>query len=148
MSEASDFIKKYFHTYKKVKDYLESQKEFAKKHGYSETLTGRKRPIPDISAKNAIVRAAAERLAINTPLQGTAADLIKIAMINIDKKIYKTDDPIAHMLLQIHDELLFEVKDEHVSKLSSLAKKEMEEVFTLKVPLIVDISVGKNWGEC
>jgi DNA polymerase-1 len=148
MSEASDFIKKYFHTYKKVKDYLESQKEFAKKHGYSETLTGRKRPIPDISAKNAIVRAAAERLAINTPLQGTAADLIKIAMINIDKKIYRTDDPIAHMLLQIHDELLFEVKDEYVSKLSSLAKKEMEEVFTLKVPLIVDISVGKNWGEC
>lgn len=146
--EAKEFIDKYFHTYKRVKEFLESQKEFAKKNGYSQTLTGRKRPILDIHAKNPMIRAAAERLAINTPLQGTAADLIKLAMIAIDKKIYKQDDSMAKMLLQIHDELLFEVPDPHVETLIDLAKYEMEHVFKLKVPLVVDISIGKNWGEC
>lgn len=147
-AEAKEFIEKYFKTYKKVKEFLEYQKELAKQNGYSVTLTGRKRPIPDINAKNPIVRAASERLAINTPLQGTAADLIKIAMIEIDKKIYKSDEYQAKMLLQIHDELLFEVFDTHVENLSKMAKHEMEQVFKLKVPLVVDISIGKNWGEC
>jgi DNA polymerase I len=147
-AEAKEFIEKYFDKYKKVKEFLESQKEFVRKHGYSTTLTGRKRPIPDIHAKNPMIRQAAERLAINTPLQGTAADLIKLAMIDIDKKIYKHDISLGDMLLQIHDELLFEVKNENIDSLSQLAKKSMENVFHLKVPLTVDISVGKNWGEC
>lgn len=147
-TEAKEFIDKYFKTYKKVKEFLESQKEFARKHGYSQTLTGRKRPIPDIDAKNPMIRAAAERLAINTPLQGTAADLIKLAMIEIDKKLYKNDDHFAKLLLQIHDELLFEAPDSHCDQLATMAKQEMEGVFKLKVPLIVDISIGKNWGEC
>lgn len=146
--EAKEFIDKYFHTYKRVKEFLESQKEFARVHGYSQTLTGRKRPIPDIHAKNPMIRGSAERLAINTPLQGTAADLIKLAMIEIDKKIYKHDDSFAKLLLQIHDELLFEVPDNNCEELAKLAKHEMEHVFKLKVPLVVDISIGKNWGEC
>jgi len=147
-AEAKEFIEAYFNKYRKVKDYLESQKELARARGYTETLTGRKRPIPDIHAKNPMVRHAAERLATNTPLQGTAADLIKMAMIEIDKKIYKTKEPLALMLLQIHDELLFEVEDGKIDSLSHLAKKEMEGVMQLKVPLVVDISIGKNWGEC
>jgi DNA polymerase-1 len=147
-SEAKEFIEKYFHKYRKVKDFLESQKEFAKKNGYSQTLTGRKRPIPDITAKNPMVRSAAERLAINTPLQGTAADLIKLAMIGIDKKLYTHKEPLGDLLLQIHDELIFECPDNQTQTLAQLAKYEMEHVFKLKVPLIVDISIGKNWGEC
>jgi DNA polymerase-1 len=147
-SEAKEFIEQYFNKYKRVKEYLESQKEFVKEHGFSTTLTGRKRPIPDISAKNPIIRQAAERLAINTPLQGTAADLIKLAMIQIDKIIYKDKDPLGHMLLQIHDELLFEAEDVKIQQLADVAKKEMENVMQLKVPLTVDISFGKNWGEC
>lgn len=147
-SEAKEFIEQYFKKYKRVKEYLESQKEFAKQHGFSTTLTGRKRPIPDISAKNPMIRQAAERLAINTPLQGTAADLIKIAMIGIDKLIYADKKPLGHLLLQIHDELLFEAEDSNIQELASIAKKEMEHVMQLKVPLVVDISFGKNWGEC
>lgn len=146
--EAKDFIEKYFSTYKRVKEFLESQKEFARLNGYSQTLTGRKRPIPEINAKNPMIRAASERLAINTPLQGTAADLIKIAMIRIDQKIYSEPQYQAKLLVQIHDELLFEAVDEAVPLLSTMAKYEMEHVFDLKVPLTVDISIGKNWGEC
>lgn len=147
-TEAKEFIEKYFKTYKRVKEYLESQKELVRASGYSVTLTGRRRPIADINAKNPMIRQAAERLATNTPLQGTAADLIKMAMIGIDHQLYKQPTPLGLMLLQIHDELLFEVKDESIQELAALAKKEMEGVFKLKVPLIVTISVGKNWGEC
>ena len=97
-----------------------------------------------------MIRAAAERLAINTPLQGTAADLIKLAMIQIDKALQKQSHqgPRGTMLLQIHDELLFEAPDSEIESLSRLVKNLMENVFTLKVPLVVDISIGKNWGEC
>jgi DNA polymerase-1 len=109
-------------------------------------MTGRHRPIPEINSKNPILRAASERLAINTPLQGTAADLIKIAMIQIDSMLkHRNSD---HMLLQIHDELLFESPDTHVHELSAQVKNIMEGVMKLKVPLEVHISIGKNWGEC
>lgn len=147
MKEASAFIQTYFARYPKVKQYLESCKAFAKQHGYVSTITGRKRPIPDIDSKNPMIRAAAERLATNTPLQGTAADLIKIAMIQIHKHL--SDKSIhAKMVLQIHDELVFEVHEESLTALSNSVKEIMENVFQLKVPLLVDISIGKNWGEC
>jgi DNA polymerase-1 len=145
--EASKFIKKYFERYPSVKDYLEQCKNEARLHGYATTITGRKRPIPEIDNKNPMIRAAAERLATNTPLQGTAADLIKIAMLQIHEKLI-AENLDARMILQIHDELLFEVRKEHVDALSAIVKKIMEGVFTLKVPLVVDISIGKNWGEC
>ncbi|MGR3911767.1 MAG: DNA polymerase I [Candidatus Rhabdochlamydia sp.] len=144
--EASQFIDTYFDRYKRVKDFLESCKESARKTGYAITMTGRKRPIPDIVSKNPLIRNASERLAINTPLQGSAADLIKMAMINIDT--YLKEKPQCHMLLQIHDELLFEAPQNEMPSLSHEVKRQMESVMQLKVPLEVHISIGKNWGEC
>lgn len=145
--QASNFIHTYFERYKKVKEYLEFCKMTTRKKGYAMTITGRKRPIPDIDNKNPMIRNAAERLATNTPLQGTAADLIKLAMLQIQEKLEKSDIK-AKMILQIHDELLFEVHEDSVDNLSKMVKKIMENVFTLRVPLLVDISIGKNWGEC
>ncbi len=141
--EAATFIEKYFQRYKRVKEFLEFCKESVRKTGRAVTMTGRQRPIPDIVSKNPILRAAAERLAINTPLQGTAADLIKIAMIQIHPACFP-----AYLLLQIHDELLFEGPDAYMGQLSTKVKSMMENVMQLKVPLEVDISIGKNWGEC
>lgn len=145
--EASEFIKNYFERYPKVLDYLETCKVQAKKTGVSKTLTGRERPIPEMSNKNPIIRAAAERLAINTPLQGTAADLIKIAMIEIENTIEKQNLK-GSMILQIHDELIFEVPDEEISIFKKLVKEKMEKVIQLNVPIEVHIEVGKNWAEC
>ena len=145
--QASKFINTYFERYPKVKEYLDEMKKKARELGYASTITGRKRPIPEIDNKNPMIRNAAERLAINTPLQGTAADLIKIAMIKIHDAIAQSGVP-AKMILQIHDELVFEVHKDSIEPLSSMVKQTMESVFTLSVPLEVDISVGKNWGEC
>lgn len=145
--EAAAFIETYFQRYKKVKEFLEFCKESAKATGRSLTITGRQRPIPEIDSKNPMLRAAAERLAINTPLQGSAADLIKLAMIGVDSLLQKRKE-LGYMILQIHDELLFESPDRELSTLSLEVKKIMEGVFSMKVPLIVDISFGKNWGEC
>jgi len=145
--EAEAFIKTYFERYSKVKEFLEFCKEGVRKTGRAVTLTGRQRPIPEIHNKNPMIRTAAERLAINTPLQGTAADLIKMAMIQVDHHL-QSHTHQGKMILQIHDELLFETPDEEAHKLSSAVKKIMEGVFTLSVPLIVDISIGKNWEEC
>jgi DNA polymerase-1 len=142
---AAHFIETYFQRYKKVKDYLEFCKESARTKGVAYTMTGRQRPLPEILSKNPMLRALAERLAINTPLQGSAADLIKIAMIRI-QSLWNFKKSFS--VLQIHDELLFEAPEEEIDKLSSFVKKHMEEAFSLKVPLIVDISVGRNWGEC
>ncbi len=142
--EAAAFIETYFKRYSHVKEYLEFCKESVRKTGRAVTLTGRQRPIPEIHNKNPQLRAAAERLAINTPLQGTAADLIKIAMIQIDALPH----PKGHLLLQIHDELVFEAPDEKIHALSSQVKTIMENVMKLKVPLEVKISIGKNWGMC
>ncbi len=145
--EASQFIKTYFERYPKVSEYLEECKEKARKTGFATTLTGRQRPIAEIHNKNPMIRAGAERLAINTPLQGTAADLIKIAMIQIDQEIQKKELK-GFMILQIHDELIFEIPDEEIPTFHHLVKTKMEHVFKLLVPIEVHISVGKNWGEC
>ncbi len=144
--DAANFIDTYFERYKRVKDFLEFCKESARKTGRVITLTGRQRPLPEILSKNGALRAASERLAINTPLQGTAADLIKIAMIEIDH--FLLNSPLGYMLLQIHDELLFESPDDHIHILAKEVKYRMENVMKLNVPLEVHISVGKNWGEC
>lgn len=145
--EAAKFIETYFHRYGKVKQFLEFCKEEARTKGYAITMTGRKRPIPDIHSKNGMIRAAAERLAINAPLQGAAADLIKLAMIDLETKL-GSHSHLGKILLQIHDELVLEGPEESIEKLGHLAKTCMEGVFALKVPLVVDISIGKNWGEC
>jgi DNA polymerase-1 len=145
--EASDFIQKYFARYPKVSAYLDFCKTQAEKTGYAVTLTGRKRPILEIHNKNPQIKAAAERLAINTPLQGTAADLIKLAMIEIEKTLLQKNMQ-GFMILQIHDELIFEIPDEEIAFFKALVKEKMEGIFSLKVPLTVDVTVGKNWGEC
>lgn len=145
--EAEEFIKTYFERYAKVKEFLHFCRESVRKTGRAVTLTGRQRPIPEIHSKNSAIRAAAERLAINTPLQGTAADMIKMAMIQVDAYLKKHPDE-GKMILQIHDELLFETPDKEADRLAHEVKNLMEGVFTLNVPLIVNISIGKNWGEC
>ncbi|MBI3901022.1 MAG: DNA polymerase I, partial [Chlamydiia bacterium] len=122
-------------------------KEKARKTGWAISFSGRKRPIPELSNPNPTIRAAAERLAINTPLQGTAADMIKLAMIAIDQEIDRQNLQ-GKMILQIHDELLFEVPDLELPIFQKLIKEKMEQVFTLKVPIIVDTAIGKNWAEC
>ncbi len=147
MREASEFIQRYFERYPKVSDYLESCKTAARKTGIAITLTGRQRPIPEIDNKNPSIRAAAERLAVNTPLQGTAADLIKMAMIEIDRVMGERNLE-GKMILQIHDELIFEVPDNEVPVFEKLVKEKMEHVLKLSVPIEVHLAVGKNWAEC
>lgn len=145
--EADVFIRTYFERYSKVKEFLNFCIDSTRKTGRAVTLTGRHRPIPEITSKNPAIRAAAERLAINTPLQGTAADLIKMAMVQADSHLQKHPRE-GKMILQIHDELLFETPDDEAERLAAAMKNIMEGVFTLNVPLVVDISIGKNWGEC
>ncbi|MCB1118818.1 MAG: DNA polymerase I [Chlamydiia bacterium] len=147
MKEAAQFIETYFKQYPKVQAFVERCKEETAKTGKAVTLTGRERLIPEIHSKNPQLRAAAERLAVNTPLQGSSADLIKLAMLKLDRQL--TEHYLqAKMILQIHDELIFEVPDEEIDTLTPLVRNAMEGVWQLKVPLIVDIHVGKNWKEC
>ena len=147
VKDAERFIRSYFDRYPKVKDYIDSAKQTARETGKAVTLTGRERSIPEINATNQILRNAAERLAINTPLQGTAADLIKMAMLAIDKWLTK-EQLQAKMLLQIHDELLFEVPNAEIEQLKTGVSHYMQTVLPLSVPLLVEIGVGKNWKEC
>lgn len=145
-NEARLFIESYFHNYPGIKRYMENTLEAARKQGYVTTLCGRKRNLPEITSDNGQVRGFAERTAINTPIQGTAADLIKIAMIRIRNRLEKHELD-ANMLLQVHDELVFEVHKDHEQDLKDVVREEMENAMELKVPLTVDIGTGKNWLE-
>ena len=144
--EAAQFIAAYFEKYPGVKQYLESTKEQARKEGFVQTLLGRRRSIPEINSSNRQVREAAERMAINMPVQGTSADIIKVAMINLDREIDKRRLE-SKMLLQVHDELIFEVPEAELEEMSQLASKLMSTAIELSVPLKVDIKTGTNWGE-
>ena len=144
--EAKEMIENYFATYPQLKIYMVSQLESAKEMGYVSTILGRKRHLKDINSNNFVVRGQAERNAVNAPIQGSAADVIKIAMINIDKKL--TDENLkTKMLLQVHDELIFEVPENEVERMKTLIKTEMENAVETKVPLLVEVGVGKNWLE-
>jgi DNA polymerase-1 len=143
---AQDYIDNYFQRHQGVKrstDWILTQ---AKENGYVATLLTRRRYLPEINSKNHTVRQFAERTAINTPLQGSAADLIKAAMINIFKRL-RDMNISAMMIMQVHDELVFEVLDNEVNEVVEMVKDEMEGVMKLLVPLKVDIGVGKNWDE-
>ena len=144
--EAKKFIDKYFQLYKKVKIYMERTVEDARDIGYTLTLMNRKRYLPDLNSKNRQAREAAERIAINSPVQGSAADLIKLAMINLDREIAQKKLN-SRMILQVHDELVFECPSEEEEEMRALVKKEMEEVMPLKIPLVVDIGWGDNWND-
>ena len=147
VENANQFITLYFKQYPRVKEYVEESKKIARETGRAVTYTGRERLIPEINNKNIQIRNAAERLATNTPLQGTAADLIKMAMLIIDEKLRK-EKLEGYMILQIHDELIFEIPDREIEVMKPLVQESMQGVLTLKVPLIVDITIGKNWAEC
>lgn len=144
--EAQNFIDKYFMTYSKVKDYMENTVAFAYEHGFVETIFGRKRYLPELASPNRMIKEFAERAAINQPLQGTAADLIKMAMINVDK-VFKENNLKSKMVMQVHDELVFEVVADELEQVKTLVKQEMQNVANLKVPLLVDINWGKSWKE-
>lgn len=144
--EAQNFIDKYFMTYPKVKDYMENTVAFAYEHGFVETIFGRKRYLPELASPNRMIKEFAERAAINQPLQGTAADLIKMAMINVDK-VFKENNLRSKMVMQVHDELVFEVVADELEQVKTLVKQEMQNVANLKVPLLVDINWGKSWKE-
>jgi len=144
--EAKEFIAQYFERFAGVRAYLDRQVELAREQGYVETLFGRRRYINDIRDKNFNVRAFAERTAQNTPLQGSAADLIKVAMRRIHDAL-RGEGFATRMLLQVHDELVFEAPEEEVERVKPLVKKLMEGAATLDVPLVVDVGVGKNWLE-
>lgn len=144
--EAKDYITYYFERFNGVKSFLDSLKEICEEKGYSETLFGRKRFLPDINSNNRTIKAMAERVAINSPIQGTAADIIKIAMINIDKKL-KEENLKSVMILQVHDELIFQVPETEIDIMSKLVVDQMEEAVKLSIPLKVEFGVGKNWLE-
>jgi DNA polymerase-1 len=146
-AEARQFINAYFEKYNGVRRFIDKTLEEARRDNHVKTLFGRVRPIPDISSKNANLRGFAERTAVNTPLQGTAADLIKLAMIRIDAALRERDLK-SRMTLQVHDELVFEVPEAELDIVRSLVREEMEQVHpSLAVPLLVEIGVGMNWRD-
>jgi DNA polymerase-1 len=144
--ESRAYIQAYFELYAGVKSFIDGTIEQARESGVSRTMFGRLRPISDLHAKNPAARGFAERTAINSPIQGSAADLIKMAMIRVHRRL-REENHQALMLLQVHDELLFEVPEGETAAVAAMVKKEMESVFKLKVPLVADIKVGKNWRD-
>jgi DNA polymerase-1 len=144
--EAKKFIDAYFEKYAGVRRYIARVLDETRREQSVKTLFGRSRPIPDINSKNANMRGFAERTAVNTPLQGTAADLIKIAMIQIDQEL-RSRKLQSRMLLQVHDELLFEVPADELDLMRQLVREKMESVHPLSVPLLVELGVGSNWRD-
>lgn len=143
--EAAGYIDTYFARYPKVRDYMDNARSAARQQGYAETLLGRRLYIPDINSKNQQRRNAAERLAINAPMQGSAADIIKLSMLAIDREL--GDNPDCRLIMQVHDELVFEVRQEAAPQYSDIIRRHMENAHALSVPLIVDIGIGSNWDE-
>ncbi len=143
-AEAKELIDTYYKTYPKLRNYMSELVDFARDNGYVQTVLGRRRYLKDINGNNAIVRGAAERNAVNAPIQGSAADIIKIAMINIHKKL-KNSNYKTKMLLQVHDELVFDVYKPELEEMQTLIKTEMENAYQLAVPLDVELGLGENW---
>lgn len=149
-NQAEEFIKKYFEQFSGVKKYIDQTLSFARKEGYVETLFGRRRYIPELNSDNHQMRATGERMAINMPIQGTAADLMKMAMIDVQEKIRRLKDckiGDVRMTLQVHDELIVEVKNELADEVAKIVKTAMENVVKLRVPIDVGVGIGERWGE-
>jgi len=144
--EAKEYIENYLANYSGVRKYMKQVVADARESGFTQTLFGRKRYIPELSASNFMVRQGGERIALNTPIQGTAADLIKMAMIRVDKAL-REEFPEARLLLQVHDELIVECPEEIATEVAQLVSREMENVASLKVPLTAEAKIGKSWFE-
>ncbi len=143
-TESKELIETYYETYPTLKAYISKQVDFARDNGYVETLLGRRRYLKNINSQNSIVRSGDERNAVNAPIQGSAADIIKIAMINIDKR-FKKENYKSKMLLQVHDELVFDIHKDELETLKPIIKNEMENAYKLSIPLTVDLDIGDNW---
>ncbi len=141
--KAKEFIEKYFETYPSVKKFLDGTIQFAKDNGYAITLKNRRRRLDEIHASNYIIRSSAERMAMNTPLQGSAADVVKIAMLKVEKRLVNMK---SKMILQVHDELIVDASKDEVEEVAKILKEEMENAVELRVPLIANVEIGKNWG--
>jgi len=142
LEESRDFIDTYFERYPGIRDYMETMKKTARDTGYVTTLFNRRRYLPEIHSKNFNVRQFAERIAINTPIQGTAADMIKVAMIKIHRKMAGMR---SKMVLQVHDELVFDAHKDELESLKVTVVEGMEKAMKIKVPIVVDVGVGENW---
>jgi DNA polymerase-1 len=146
VTEATKYIKNYLMNYPSIDRYLDEVVENAKKDGYTTTLFGRRRYIPELSAQNGNLRAFGKRVAMNAPIQGTAADIMKLAMLAVDEGL-KTAGLDAKIVMQVHDELVIEVSDSQIELCKQIVKEKMENVASLSVPLTVDVTSGKNWLE-
>jgi DNA polymerase-1 len=144
--EGADIIEQYFKQFPGIRNYMDQTMEFARKHGYVETVTGRRRYIRDIRSSNATVRGAAERNAINAPIQGTAADMIKLAMIQIHGELTRRKLR-TRMLLQVHDELVFDLFHPEEAEVLAMVEEKMKTAITLDVPMVVEVGTGKTWLE-
>jgi DNA polymerase-1 len=145
-AEAKKIIDDYFANFPAISSYINDTIASAREAGYVETLFGRRRFLPDINSRNATVRSLAERNAVNAPIQGTSADIIKLAMINVAKRL-EQEKMTSRMILQIHDELMFDAVRDEVDKLKAIVTEEMENVIRLSVPLTVECNYGNNWLE-
>ena len=146
VKEAETFLKTYLNTFPKVDGYMKQCIAQAKDKGYVETLFGRRRPLPELSSSNFQVRSSGERMARNTPIQGTAADIIKLAMVHVWQRL-RDEGLRARLLLQVHDELIVEAPEEEAEAVSRLLKEEMERAVSYSVPLTVEVGTGKTWLE-
>ena len=146
-AEADDYIKSYFRTYLGIERYLSETVERAKKEGYVTTLSGRRRSIPELTSGKGMLKKFGERVAMNSPIQGTAADIIKKAMIRVDRALQKAKLD-ARLILQVHDELIVECSEKDVSAAAEILRREMEGVMQLAVPLTVELNIGDSWYEC
>jgi DNA polymerase-1 len=145
-NESQAFIDQYWARLPRVRAYLDGTLDFGREHGYVQTLMGRRRPTPDLTSSNPAHRAAAERMSINMPVQGTAADIMKIAMIEANRRLHELKLPAA-LILQVHDELVLEVSEEAVPETVAAVRAAMENAYTLDVPLLTEVSVGPNWNQ-
>jgi len=143
---AKQYLEDYYATYAGVRKFMEELPEQAKKDGFVTTILGRRRYLPDLNNPNKIAQQAAQRMAINTTMQGSAADLMKLAMIHVDAAIKKSGIP-ARLILQVHDELILEAREDCAQDAASLLKEEMQGAYPLSVPLVVDTAIGRNWEE-
>ena len=141
---AKDLIDTYYKNYPRLRSYMDDQVAFAKQNGYVETVLNRRRYLKDINSSNGVVRGAAERNAVNAPIQGSAADIIKIAMINIQRKLQEGDYK-SKMLLQVHDELVFDIHNDELEYMKTMIQEEMQNAYIMNVPLDVEVGTGKNW---
>ena len=145
--DAQHYIDQYFHRYPGVLAYMENTRKHAHEHGYVETLFGRRLYLPEINARNIMQQKAAERMAINAPMQGTAADIIKKSMLAVANWQNAQENPEARMIMQVHDELVFEVRDDAINTATETIRRLMEHTVELSVPLLVSIGIGQNWDE-